>query len=176
MSVILKNVDPQKNFDKIRNVLWSDIIEIICREKLTDTSFSLRYTDFYTKSTFRNAFVVYDVEALKQYDGEAWFYVQNQIVEDYLQKNCYNEERDIKQAERIDHSNEVTPKLDDDFDFDRTFSGFAERSFETDELYKNKTEITELANLMADLEETMEIQTKISACLYARIKCAVDGR
>lgn len=171
MSVILRNINPATNFDDVASVLWSDVIETICNENLKQTQFSLRYTEFYTKSSFRDMFVVYDIDSLKRYCEASWFYVQNPAVAANIQQQYENMVCEEPDASECEEDVQIS-----DFDVDRIYSEFVERSSsfsDEDEVSKNRADVTELKNLMADLEETMEIQKKINATLQVQFKKAM---
>lgn len=168
MSVILQNVNPIENFGDVATVLWSDVIEVVSSELIRDSDFSLRYTEFYTKSSFRDTFVVYNVDSLKQYSEATWFYVKNPAVLASIQQQCQNMICDEPEPECDEEVVEFS-----DFDI----SGLIEESScgDEDEISKNRADIIELRNLMADLEETMEIQKKINASLQAHLKHAMES-
>lgn len=168
IAVILKNIDPTTDFNKIEKVLWTNVIEVIVLEKLKETDFSLQHTEFNTKSIFQQLFVIYNKEGLNSYLNDEWFYLRNPVIECEIKQNSQKKKTKVK--EKITEF-----KLyDDDFDLDELEKSIRESS---EKMVCDKSKMKELQDFMtdlADLEESIVIQKKICSNFEKNIQKALD--
>lgn len=164
MSVILKR---SNNFDYIKNLLWSDLMEAIALEKITECDFTFSSTE----SIFNQLFVVYNSELLNKYVVSSWYYVNyppiHAKINDLLVKNQVNS-RKRKSSERF--------CLELDIDLEEMLDKVTKKIVDNQERdLQRRQEIDEVKELMSDLKESMEIQRKISSTLENRLKLAIEN-
>ncbi|XP_018319008.1 uncharacterized protein LOC108732612 [Agrilus planipennis] len=162
MSVILKEFDPNEDFEKIRKVSWVNIIETITLEKIEKADFSLRKTEFYSKSIFNQLILVYDPEDVTRFSRDPWFYITNPLVSSEM-KQIGRQIQQIKSKKTIKLRERIIDEEKIEIDLDQTLKSLLHRSVEDEEnVRKNKATINNLEFLLNDLEDSINIQKKIS--------------
>lgn len=165
MIAILKNFDPAEEFEKIKNTLWIDIVEVVAAEKLTAADFSLHHTEFHSKSTFTQLFVVYISNSLENFKSSEWFYLEHPLIKNEIKR--MNEK--MKLQEKIAQVKKID--LYQDLDLDALEKSV--RCAKTDKEIPKKNEIEELESYIADLEQSMEIHKRINASFQDTVNKAL---
>ncbi|KAF5270602.1 hypothetical protein FQA39_LY01340 [Lamprigera yunnana] len=162
MIAILKNFDPNKDFDKIQNTLWIDIVEAIVSEKLNDVDLSLHHTEFNSKSIFTQYFVIYNVISIEKFKLSDWFYLEHPLIKNEIKRineksKLYNKISEVKKCHTIDpvHLDELEKVM---------------RCPKQDQVITTNGKIQKLQSYIADLEESMEVHKKINASVQTTIK------
>ncbi|KAB0793365.1 hypothetical protein PPYR_12985 [Photinus pyralis] len=165
MAVVLKNYDPSCDFDRIKNLLWIDIMGVISAEKLQEGNFLLRHTPFHAKSTFTQSFVVYKTQALERFKSEEWFYLENPLVKSEIKKlpeKVY--------AHDVRRTNQNTISVEE-IDLDEIEKMVrADKTVSTD---SNIDKLRELEEFMKDLETSMDIHKQINATFQRTVNQAL---
>lgn len=168
MSTILKHVDPNKQFDKVKEILWTDIIEVIAAEKIKDTDFQLKNTPFLSDCIFNECFVVYNTDKLHEYCTKPWFYVENPLIQEEINMTELFREPPKKKMKRV--TEEVC-----DLNIDEVLKEIENNSLREDVLNKSKTDMKNIENLLADLEQSMAVSKKISKTFEETLKHVLEG-
>ncbi|KAK9888023.1 hypothetical protein WA026_000307 [Henosepilachna vigintioctopunctata] len=145
------------SFREIENVVWTDIIEILAAEKISQCNFSLENTEYFNKSVFNQFVVIYDPESLSKYSKSDWFYVNNPIIKENISENAYmpwEEER---------HSYNVTNEEVDDI------ISKARSKMQDVDYTDKKNEIKDIKNLLNDFEESLMINKRINENLNSKL-------
>ncbi|KAF5296504.1 hypothetical protein FQR65_LT01493 [Abscondita terminalis] len=165
MVAVLKNFDPSEDFEKIKNTLWIDIVEVVAAEKLDNTNFCLRHTEFHSKSNFTELFVVYKIGTLDNFKSSEWFYLEHPLIKNEIRR--MNEK--MKLQEKITQAKMIDITVDFDLDaIEKNLRGVKK----SQEVLKNN-EIEELESYIADLEESIEIHKRINASFQDTVKKAL---
>lgn len=162
MGLLLKDIDPNVNFDDVENILWTNVIELLGLEKLGEINLGLNNTDFENKSIFNQYIVVYNKNEITKYSKSDWFYVNNSLISKKIrqllrEKNVAIPEKKVSfdSLEDINKTiEEVTMKLN--------------RS--PRQVNNIQKEINEFNLLLNDLETSISIQKKINSTMGQALK------
>lgn len=155
MEVILKNADIANDFSKIKSILWTDITEVVAKEKVLQADFAIKDGQF-SRSIFNQIFVVYDVNTLNQYKQSSWFYVNHPVIDQKL-KEILTKEQEPKPKPAVEF-------YALDIDLDEMLAKVTNDIVENREKnVKRKREVDDLKRLMDDLSESFKIQKKINS-------------
>ncbi|KAK5641742.1 hypothetical protein RI129_010289 [Pyrocoelia pectoralis] len=165
MVVILKNYDPSSDFERIKNILWIDVIAVIITEKVRETNFFLHHTPFHAKSTFLQLFVIYNIHALEEFKSDEWFYLDNPLVKSEMNKISE------KIHTRVTKESKQSLNSIEEIDLDELEK--AVRMVKTDTNRSKSNEIKELEEFMKDLETSMDIHKQINATFQRTIHQAL---
>nr|CAI5856118.1 unnamed protein product [Callosobruchus analis] len=166
MSVLLKNIDPSENFKEVSDTIWTDVIEVLSKEKLKDLNLALKGTSYENKSVYNQYVVVYDAEALHNFTNSDWFYVYHPLVNKHM-KRKYKEEK-ISPRKKIMVS---TPEID----IDKTVREVQNQLRNRSNVNDIKKELDSFSALLSDLETSMTITKKMSSKFEHELKKAIDG-
>lgn len=161
MSVVLRKIDPQCNFKEIKNLLWTDLMETIALEKITESDFN--YSD--PQSVFNQLFVVYNSETLSKFLVSSWFYVNYPPIRVELKKLMVENQAKMvtKKKRKSDNDDDDRFSLELDIDLDEMLTQVTERFVDNQEKdLKMRKDVEEIQKLMSDLKESMEVQKKIN--------------
>lgn len=150
MSVFL--TDLEQDFSQIRNVMWTDIVELIVLEKLNQTDFSLYGTGFVNKSVYSELIVVYNVNKLDEFLKSDWFYVSHPIIKPKIYELLQQQET----VEEIVDTREIDVI---DIDIDEMYKKIVTQPRK--DMSKIKNEFASCKALMTDLKESTVIHKKI---------------
>ncbi|GJQ80915.1 hypothetical protein Trydic_g4732 [Trypoxylus dichotomus] len=154
---ILNCFDPLENFSDIQNVLWSKVIEVVILEKLEEIDFSLR--EPFT-CVFDELFVVYNRDCLLGYRTSTWFYLDNHVIRKVLDLN--EGTFDEMEGEDVMKESEDVFEISNEELETSLLEVAQERCDREEKLNNSKKDLREFEMLMADLEQSMNIQKQIS--------------
>ncbi|XP_018570811.1 germinal-center associated nuclear protein [Anoplophora glabripennis] len=167
MSVMLRDLDPNVNFEDMKKVLWTDVIEVLALEKLKETNLGLSGTSFETKSIFNQFVVVYDVNTLENYNKSDWFYVGNPMIKKYVEQKMKHEKMEDKR------DSETKLELDLSIDLDKTISEVTNQLTNKQNNLQLKKELAEFNEMINDLETSIKIHKKISSMIGDNLRKAI---
>ncbi|VEN34561.1 unnamed protein product [Callosobruchus maculatus] len=165
MSVLLKGIDPSENFKDISSTVWTDVIEVLSKEKLKELNLALKGTPYENKSIFNQYVVVYDAETLHNFANSDWFYVYHPLVNKHM-KRKYKEEKKLPGEKSVIS----TPEMD----IDKTVREVQNQLRNRSNVNDMKKELDSFSALLSDLETSMTIAKKISSKFEQELKNAID--
>ncbi|KAK9744772.1 SAC3/GANP family [Popillia japonica] len=155
---ILKSFDPIEDFSEIKNVLWTEVIEVAILEKLEEIDFSLREPFV---SVFKELFVVYNKNDLADFNTTAWFYLSNPIIQNELNTDDYRVEEEEEEDVLIESEGEIDLSKED---LETSLIDVAQERLDREKkLNDSKRDLREFEIMMADLEQSMNVQKQINA-------------
>lgn len=171
MSIILKDVDPEDNFENLRNFLWTDLVEAMAVEKISEINFA--FCD--PQSVFNQLFVVYNTESLSRYRASSWFYVNYPPIREEIKNFMVSNQGRIIEAKKRKSSERFSLELDMDLD---EMLAKVTKSFVDDEekRLQRQRDIKQIKTSMSDLKESLGIQKKINATLQERLMFALEEK
>ncbi|KAG5891307.1 hypothetical protein JTB14_002868 [Gonioctena quinquepunctata] len=169
MSILLRNVDPNLNFEDITKVLWTDVVELLGLEKLGEIDLSLNNTEFENRSVYNQFFVVYDTKTLENYNLSDWFYINNPTI-NRIVKEQLCKERDKIPSDRV---NTVVSHEEIENVISRGEKQLANRKSDSSEILKG---LAEFNALLQDLETSIVIHRKISSKIEENLKKAIEDK
>ncbi|KAJ8922913.1 hypothetical protein NQ315_001455 [Exocentrus adspersus] len=171
MSVLLKDVKPNVNFEEVEKVLWTDVIEVIAWEKLNETNLSLVGTAFENKSVFNQFIVVYDYDTLENYSRSDWFYANHPVIKKYVEAEMKRKVYD-DDPEQTD----TTLQLNLSIDLDKIICDASRQLTNPPRVdsVKLKKELEEFNAMLSDLENSINIHRHISKRIEDNLKRAID--
>jgi hypothetical protein len=149
MSVLLKYVDSGGDFDGVREVLWTDVVELLALEKLNQTNFSLYGTGFVNQSVYNQLVVVYNVNSLSDYVRSDWFYINNPVIKQKIFQ--FLGEAPVEM--------EVEKEVVDDLDIDEILDKITQPRNQN--VGKIKNEMRNCKKLLTDLEDSVVVHKRI---------------
>ncbi|KAJ8943273.1 hypothetical protein NQ318_017291, partial [Aromia moschata] len=154
MSVLLRDIDPNANFEDIKKVLWTEVIEVLSLEKLRQSNLSLTGTAFETKSVFNQYVVVYNTDTLEDYKKSDWFYINNPLIKMNISQQLENEKKMSNKKEKVRFDANLN------VDLDKVIAEATNLVAEKKNVDKLKRELAEFDSLLGDLESSMKIHKK----------------
>lgn len=161
MSVLLRYFDPKENFNDVKCVMWTDVVEVLGLELLKQLDLSLKCTEYYNKSVFEEYVVVYDANILNDYQNGDWYYVNNPVIKSTI-------ERELKEQSK--HSPIKQPIMDVSTELDMTLEKVSKFLSKERDTPKMKQDIDEFNAMVNDLESSIHIHKKISSSFENTIK------
>nr|XP_023016688.1 uncharacterized protein LOC111506005 isoform X1 [Leptinotarsa decemlineata] len=166
MSILLRNVDPDLNFEDVQQVLWTDVIEILGLEKLREMNLSLNNTEFENISIYNTFVVVYDTEMLTNYNSSNWFYINNPII-----KKSINLQLDKEKSQTICNVPDKDSSEDIEYIISKGEQQLSSCRNNTSEMLKG---LSEFNALLEDLETSMNIYKRISSKMEQSLQKAIE--
>ena len=169
MSSILKYVDPTDSFDAVE-VSWVDFIQLLVVEKLKEINYSLHRCWISQTTVFDEMFVVYDDEALQEYLSRAWLLLNNAVLKIDVSLTRRETVRDVENTCDVGVSS-----VADDFKLDEIVQDHlgAHSVDKRSQLVKMKNDLSDCNTLMADLEQSIQIQRKIGLIVQRKLELAL---
>jgi hypothetical protein len=142
-------VDSGGDFDGVREVLWTDVVELLALEKLNQTNFSLYGTGFVNQSVYNQLVVVYNVNSLGDYVRSDWFYINNPVIKQKIFQ--FLGEAPVEM--------EVEKEVVDDLDIDEILDKIMQPRNQN--VGKIKNEMRKCKKLLTDLEDSVVVHKRI---------------
>nr|CAH7759709.1 unnamed protein product [Callosobruchus chinensis] len=166
MSVLLKGIDPSENFKNISNTVWTDVIEVLSKEKLKSLNLTLKGTPYENKSIYNQYVVVYDAETLHNFTNSDWFYVYHPLVNKHMKRKYKEEKTSLREKSMVS-----TPEID----IDKTVREVQNQLRNRSNVNDMKKKLDSFSALLSDLETSMTIAKKISSKFEQELKNAIDS-
>lgn len=169
MGMVLKNIDPKNNLDGIKNFLWTDLMETIALEKISENNFSFCNP----QSIFNQLFVVYNKETLRKYAACSWYYVSYPPIQSKIKDLMVNNETKNQVKKKVCSDSDL---LEFDIDLNELWNKVTKTTIDYHEVNLERcNNIKEIEGLMYDFKECLAVQKKINSTVDESLHLALKN-